>query len=238
MKIWFRTEAGRGGEQSPQQHRSVNPTSPKSLWSPQHPVSSDTSPTKNPVAHSLRRGTACYARCNALDRRRSLALGRSIPAVAPRRRTQFPRTSTRFCRKSRTCTKQTIKPFLRGARIAHHGFRSACSPGRAGSSRAQSRGVSSALLGLELASLSARATRTSAPACPADGRIPVISNRELLVLEIPQLIENKHRQPVLIENFEPNSAPVFPAFVSAAFRQAAFSLLEILRKRSVDQEAA
>ncbi len=32
----------------------------------------------------------------------------------------------------------------------------------------------------------------------------VISNRELLVLEIPQLAENKHRPTVLIENFEPN----------------------------------
>jgi hypothetical protein len=31
-----------------------------------------------------------------------------------------------------------------------------------------------------------------------------ISNRELLELEIPQLAENKHRGPVLIENFEPN----------------------------------
>jgi hypothetical protein len=33
-----------------------------------------------------------------------------------------------------------------------------------------------------------------------------ISNRELLVLEIPQRAENKHRPTVLIENFEPNCA--------------------------------
>jgi hypothetical protein len=31
-----------------------------------------------------------------------------------------------------------------------------------------------------------------------------ISNREVLELEIPQHAENKHRGPVLIENFEPN----------------------------------
>jgi hypothetical protein len=30
-----------------------------------------------------------------------------------------------------------------------------------------------------------------------------VSNRELLVLETPQLAENTHRHPVLIENFEP-----------------------------------
>jgi len=47
--------------------------------------------------------------------------------------------------------------------------------------------------------------------------ITVVSNRELLVLEIPQLIENKHRRPVLIENFEPNSAPGFRPVATAAF---------------------
>jgi hypothetical protein len=34
-----------------------------------------------------------------------------------------------------------------------------------------------------------------------------ISNRELLVLEILQPAENKHRPTVLIENFEPNCTP-------------------------------
>jgi len=44
-----------------------------------------------------------------------------------------------------------------------------------------------------------------------------ISNRELLVLEIPQRAENKHRGPVLIENFEPNPCSNFRAYVAAAF---------------------
>jgi hypothetical protein len=76
-------------------------------------------------------------------------------------------------------------------------------------------------------------------------KISGISNRELLVLEIPQIIENKHRPPVLIENFEPNSALGFRAFVSAAFSlgrtkgsRAASPLIENLRKRFDEQEAA
>jgi hypothetical protein len=39
---------------------------------------------------------------------------------------------------------------------------------------------------------------------------PQVSNRELLELEIPQLIENKRPRPVLIANFEPIHFPVFP----------------------------
>jgi hypothetical protein len=54
-------------------------------------------------------------------------------------------------------------------------------------------------------------------------RNPPISNRELLVLEIPQPAENKHRLTVLIENFEPNDSRSFRAFVAAAFRRAAFA---------------
>ena len=68
--------------------------------------------------------------------------------------------------------------------------------------------------------------------------IPVISNRELLVLENLQVAENKHRHPVLIENFEPNSAPSFRLFSTAAFlprgakaSRAAFSLIEIPRNQ-------
>jgi len=38
-----------------------------------------------------------------------------------------------------------------------------------------------------------------------------ISNRELLGLEILQLIENEHLRPDLIANFEPNHFPVFQA---------------------------
>jgi hypothetical protein len=52
---------------------------------------------------------------------------------------------------------------------------------------------------------------------------PPISNRELLVLEISQRAENKHRPTVLIENFEPNDSRSFRAFVAAAFRRAAFA---------------
>jgi hypothetical protein len=43
------------------------------------------------------------------------------------------------------------------------------------------------------------------------GRHPHISNRELLGLEILQLAQNKHHQPVLIANFEPNHFPFFQA---------------------------
>ena len=61
-------------------------------------------------------------------------------------------------------------------------------------------------------------------------RNDAISNRELFELEIPQHAENKHRRPVLIENFEPNHRLAFRAFVAAAFlprgtkgRRAAFA---------------
>jgi hypothetical protein len=75
---------------------------------------------------------------------------------------------------------------------------------------------------------------TSANACPEPlsprlahslflKRNPPISNRELLVLEIPQPAENKRRPTVLIENFEPNDSRSFRAFVAAAFRRAAFA---------------
>src|SRR5271170_6460042 len=54
-------------------------------------------------------------------------------------------------------------------------------------------------------------------------RNPPISNRELLVLEIPQPAEYQHRRTFLIENFEPNDSRSFRAFVAAAFRRAAFA---------------
>jgi hypothetical protein len=215
----------------------------RSPWSPRCLGPIGTPPTENPAGHPLRRGVgACAlfasrmssrdcARSNAADQRRSLARCRSIPAVAPHRRMQFPDISTRFCPRRRSYTKQTIKPCLPGARTAHHGFRSA--------------GVSPALLGLELDSLSAQATKTSAPACPADGIITVISNRELLVLETPQVAENKHRRPDLIENFEPKAAPNFRPFATAAFLPrgakgscAAFPLIENPRKLFNAQGAA
>ena|ERR1700733_4149576 len=43
----------------------------------------------------------------------------------------------------------------------------------------------------------------------AEENDPRISNRELLGLEISQLVENKHPRPVLIANFEPNDFLVF-----------------------------
>jgi hypothetical protein len=87
--------------------------------------------------HSLRRGTACCARCNAAERRYPLADTRSTPATAgPRPYTarlmqQFvsktshcPYISTRFCTKSRSHTKHTTKPCLPGSRFVHHPLRS------------------------------------------------------------------------------------------------------------------
>jgi hypothetical protein len=90
-----------------------------------------------PADHSLRRGTACCARCNAAERRYPLADTRSTPATAgPRPYTarlmqQFvsktshcPYISTRFCTKSRSHTKHTTKPCLPGSRFVHHPLRS------------------------------------------------------------------------------------------------------------------
>ena len=48
------------------------------------------------------------------------------------------------------------------------------------------------------------ATGASAPRLKTRGIHSALSNRELLELEILQLIENKHHQPVLIANFEPS----------------------------------
>lgn len=99
MKIWFRTEAERGGEQSARQHSSANPTSPKSPWSLQRPVSSDTSPAKNPADH---RPTIYQA-------------GSSHSPLATRHCSHI---SNRFWPANRSCRKQTIKPCLTGARTA------------------------------------------------------------------------------------------------------------------------
>jgi len=59
-------------------------------------------------------------------------------------------------------------------------------------------------------------------ACPNERGVARTSNRELLVLEIPQLAENKHPRTVLIENFEPNQFSGLHASVAAAFRRAGF----------------
>jgi hypothetical protein len=176
MKICFRTNAERGGEQSPRQDCSANPTSRKSPWAPKRLVSVRMPPGENPSNHSLRRGTGTCA---------------VFASPCP----EHLRTgmSSRGCAR---CNAADQHPSL------------------------------------------AQAIKTSALARPADRVIAVISNRELLVLEISQLIENTRRPLVLIENFEPNSAPVFPAFVAAAFlprgtkgRRAALSLLDFPCKR-------
>ena len=198
MKIWLRTEAERGGEQSARQHSSANPTSPKSPWSLQHPVSSDTSPAKDPADH---RPTIYQA-------------GSSHSPLATRHCSHI---SNRFWPANRSCRKQTIKPCLTGARTAQ--CRARFSTAKLQSRDRHPLSISHLLALTQGAPLAA-----------------VVSNREFLVLEIPQLIENKHRRPVLIENFEPNSAPSFRPFATAAFlprgakaSRAASSLTEIPR---------
>jgi hypothetical protein len=86
--------------------------------------------------HSLRRGTACCARCDAANRRYPLADAHSKPGILPLRLlsatlctapvatiradfAQFSDISTRFCPKSRSHTKHATKPRLPGSRIAH-----------------------------------------------------------------------------------------------------------------------
>ncbi len=273
MKIWFRTEDEQGGEQSPRQHRSVNPTSPKSPRSPQCPVSSDTSPTKDPAKDFPRRGAARCARFSAADQHHPLAPARPLPALAPPAPSRPQPTashlltglrqgtalavpnsaqtsgvstpearglnsptiyqtgsshspldichcsniSNRFWPANRSCRKQTNKPCLTGARTAQCRTRFSI----AGFHSHNRRPLATSHL-LALITLTKERTQ--------EGRLAtVISNRELLVLETSQLIENKHRRPVLIETLEPNSAPVFRAFVAPAFRRAAFPLTDIPR---------
>ena len=127
--------------------------------------------------------------------------------------------SNRNCPANRSRRKQNTKPCLTGTRIAQCRARFSFAKSQSHNCR----------------SLATNHSRLAT----------VASNRELLVLEIPQLIENTRRQPVLIENFEPNSAPVFPSFVAAAFlaratmgRRAGFPLLETPPNRSTGQGAA
>jgi hypothetical protein len=223
---WALQGSEQGGEQSRRQHRSVNPTPPQS---PRWPVSSGTPPAEIRAENSLRRGTACCARCSVADERYALANSRSISAVAPMRQFQLqplpyiPPLPPQFGRETgqlsgisnrnwptnRSYTKHTTKPRLTGTRIARGGFRNA------GLSRAQSRGVSPALLSLEFAPLPPQAVKNSSPARRNEGSIARVSNRELLELEIPQRAENKHRHTVLIENFEPNHCFNFRASLQA-----------------------
>jgi hypothetical protein len=53
------------------------------------------------------------------------------------------------------------------------------------------------------------ATGASAPRLKTRGIYSALSNRELLGLEILQLVENTHHQPVLIANFEPSCTRYF-----------------------------
>jgi hypothetical protein len=80
-----------------------------------------------------------------------------------------------------------------------------------------------ARLGLEFSPAPAQARSRTRLATSHSQLVTVISNRELLVLEILQPAENKHRPRVLIENSEPNRRLAFRAFVAAAFRRAAFA---------------
>jgi hypothetical protein len=109
-----------GGEQSRRQPWSVYPTCPTPPWSPRWPASAGTPRTENLVDHSLRRGTACCARCSTADRCHSLAHTRSaLPATkTPPEIAQFSGISTRFWSKSRSYRKQKTKPCLPGSRIA------------------------------------------------------------------------------------------------------------------------
>jgi hypothetical protein len=135
MKMWIGIGAEQDGEHSLRQHCSVNP--PLS-WTPRGPVISGTPTTKTPADQSLRRGTACCARCSVAEECHSSAITRSISAVAswlrpepqptspqtspaPEKRVETARhsgISTRFWPKSRNYRKQTIKPCLPGSRIA------------------------------------------------------------------------------------------------------------------------
>jgi hypothetical protein len=144
MKIRFRIGAGKrnhqGNEQRGEQSlRQQNwPVTPPSPWSLGSPVSGGTAPTENPADHSLRRGTACCARCDASDRRYSLADRSSMRAAAswlriqpqasgqptaprtkkPFKTVQFPSISNRFWLKNRSYRNQRTKPRLTGARTA------------------------------------------------------------------------------------------------------------------------
>jgi hypothetical protein len=130
------------------------PDDPTSIWSLRWFGATGIPRTEKPVDHSLRRGKACCARCNAAGQRHSLAITRSMPAFASclrfqeppvgsptayepksipqavpttknsREITQLSGISTRFWSKSRSYRKQTIKPFLPGSRIAQCDARS------------------------------------------------------------------------------------------------------------------
>jgi hypothetical protein len=136
IRATSRLASNRGGGQD-------CPDDPTSIWWLRWFVATGIPRTENPVDPSLRRGTACCARCNAADQFPSLDATRSTPAVLPWLRflpqpsgqrtapsarkplksAQFSGISTRFWSKSRSYRKQTIKPFLPGSRIAQCGAR-------------------------------------------------------------------------------------------------------------------
>ncbi len=72
--------------------------------------------------HSLRRGTACCARCNVSNQRQSFAdfmSAHSHPLIVFPDLARRNHISTRHTPKSRSRRKQTIKPSLPGARNGH-----------------------------------------------------------------------------------------------------------------------
>src|ERR1700689_297019 len=135
MKICFRIGPDQGSEQAgpqpPERYSSAHPTA----WSPRSALSSASLRTKSPADHSLRRGTACCARCSVARQRYPLAITCSIAAVAHplkfQARPTSPKTSSatgkrreiiefygisnRFWPKNGSYRKQTIKHRLTGA---------------------------------------------------------------------------------------------------------------------------
>jgi hypothetical protein len=131
IRATSRLASNRGGGQD-------CPDDPTSIWSLRWFGGTGIPRTENPVDHSLRRGTACCARCNAAGQRPSLPAARSTPAVVsclrylpqpagqqtapatnqPSITVQVPDISNRNWLKNRSCRKQKTKPCLTGARTA------------------------------------------------------------------------------------------------------------------------
>ena len=217
MKICFRI--------GPDQGREQNGPQPPARYSSAHTAVRFLDPFT--VLALIGEGSTCEgSRFNGARRLRALPLA-PIPLLPRQHRAksstklgeseQLSDKSNRNWPKYRSYRKQTIKPCLTGARTAQ--CRARFSTAKLQSRDRHPLSISHLLALTQGAPLAA-----------------VVSNREFLVLEIPQLIENKHRRPVLIENFEPNSAPSFRPFATAAFlprgakaSRAASSLTEIPR---------
>jgi hypothetical protein len=270
MRILFRTRSDRRNdqrnehrcEQSPRPRSSVNPTSPwaprrsvsnatpptanrtedflrrgaarcarfSSPRSPRRSVSGATPPAKNPADHSLSSGAECRrssaldcVRFHLADQRHSLAECRSITASLLACPERFARRVATLLTETGSQTELAVSYTKQGTDLVLTGTRTAHSH-------------------LQFAPQSDNRRLLAASHSPL---ATVISNRELLVLGTPQLIENTRRPPVLIENFEPNSLPAFRAFAAVVFLHApanatrpAFPPIESPRSCSDDQRAA